>query len=251
MEFGINKIIYMINSAKKQINKKFPLMVHLREVWRQFRFNYLYPLNSKNFGFRGKESHILLPSHISNAKNIYMYEQTRIQSYAKIITYTGKFIMKKYSGAAPGLTVITGNHTPTVGIPYYFLPLSRINDKEKDIIIEEDVWIGANVTILSGVTVGRGAIIGASSVITKDIPPYAVVVGNPYNIIASKFTLEEIMEHEKLLYSKTERFDRSYLVQLFNQYYTGKHSVGKTMTDEDKIQYKKFLKKNNYSINDL
>lgn len=233
-----------MNSLKKQIKNKLPFIIRLRTIWNQLRFNYMTPLDLKKFGFRGKESHILLPAHIANTQNVYMYEQTRIQSYAKIITYTGKFIMKKYSAAGSGLTVITGNHTPTVGIPHYSLALSRINDMEKDVIVEEDVWIGANVTLLAGVTIGRGAIVGASSVITKDIPPYAVVVGNPYRIIASKFSMEEIMEHEKRLYPETERFDKNFLTQLFNRYYVGKRSVGKTMTTEDEIQYQQFLENN-------
>lgn len=247
MVFGINNSIRM-NSLKKQIKHKLPFIIRLRDIWSQLRFNYMLPLDLDCFGFRDKDSHILLPAHIANPQNVYMYEQTRIQSQAKIITYTGKFIMKKYSGAAPGLTVITGNHTPTVGIPYYLLPLSRINDKEKDVIIEEDVWLGANVTLLSGVTIGRGAVIGASSVITKDVPPYAVVVGSPYKIIASKFSLEEIMEHERRLYPESERFSEEYLTQLFDQYYIGMRSIGKTMTTEDEIQYKKFLESINQSI---
>jgi acetyltransferase-like isoleucine patch superfamily enzyme len=47
------------------------------------------------------------------------------------------------------------------------------------VVIEDDVWIGFNAIILKGVTVGHGAIIGAASVITKDVPPYAIMVGNP------------------------------------------------------------------------
>lgn len=54
---------------------------------------------------------------------------------------------------------------------------------EKEIIIGNDVWIGFNSTILKGVTIGDGAVIGANSIITKDVPPYAVVVGNPSRII--------------------------------------------------------------------
>ena len=47
------------------------------------------------------------------------------------------------------------------------------------IIIEDDVWIGAGSIILSGGTVGKGAVIGAGSVVTKDVEPYTIVVGNP------------------------------------------------------------------------
>ena len=51
------------------------------------------------------------------------------------------------------------------------------------IIIEDDVWIGHNTTILKGVTIGKGAIIGACSVVTKNIAPWTVNVGNPLRVI--------------------------------------------------------------------
>jgi acetyltransferase-like isoleucine patch superfamily enzyme len=52
----------------------------------------------------------------------------------------------------------------------------------KPTVIEDDVWIGANAVLL-GVTIGRGAIIGAGSIVVKDVPPYAIVGGNPAKII--------------------------------------------------------------------
>lgn len=55
--------------------------------------------------------------------------------------------------------------------------------KTKPIIIEDDVWIGFNSIILKGVIIGKGAIIAAGSVVTKDIPPYSIVAGNPAQII--------------------------------------------------------------------
>jgi acetyltransferase-like isoleucine patch superfamily enzyme len=51
------------------------------------------------------------------------------------------------------------------------------------IVIEDDAWIGFNSTILKGVTIGRGAIVGAATVVTNDIPAYAIVAGNPAKII--------------------------------------------------------------------
>jgi acetyltransferase-like isoleucine patch superfamily enzyme len=47
------------------------------------------------------------------------------------------------------------------------------------IVIEDDVWIGFNAVIMKGVTIGKGAVIGAATMITKDVPPYAIMVGNP------------------------------------------------------------------------
>lgn len=51
------------------------------------------------------------------------------------------------------------------------------------IIIKDDVWIAANVIILKGVTIGEGAVVGAGSVVVKDVPPYAIVAGNPAKVI--------------------------------------------------------------------
>lgn len=61
-----------------------------------------------------------------------------------------------------------------------------------DVIIKNDVWIGANVTIMSGVTVGNGAVLAAHSVVTKDVPDYCIVAGNPARIVRKRFTDEQI-----------------------------------------------------------
>lgn len=72
-------------------------------------------------------------------------------------------------------------------IPGYPKPYS-----EDRITIGSDVWIGRNVVVLGGVEIGHGAIIGAYSVIAKDIPPYAVVVGNPAVIKRYRFDRETV-----------------------------------------------------------
>lgn len=62
-----------------------------------------------------------------------------------------------------------------------------------DIVIGNDVWIGHKATIMPGVKIGDGAIIGAYSVVAKDIPPYAIAVGNPVKVIKYRFD-EELIE---------------------------------------------------------
>jgi chloramphenicol O-acetyltransferase type B len=67
------------------------------------------------------------------------------------------------------------------------------------VVIENDVWIGHGAIILSGVTVGRGAIVSAGAVVTQDIPPYAVVGGNPARLIKWRFMDEERKVHDVVL----------------------------------------------------
>jgi acetyltransferase-like isoleucine patch superfamily enzyme len=54
---------------------------------------------------------------------------------------------------------------------------------KKKIVLEDEVWIGANSVVLAGVTIGKHAVVAAGSVVTKSVPPYSVVVGNPAKII--------------------------------------------------------------------
>lgn len=65
-------------------------------------------------------------------------------------------------------------------------PIYLQDIKSDKVIIEDDVWIGANVIILKGISVGTGAIIGAGSVVTKNVPKYSVVAGNPAKIIRER-----------------------------------------------------------------
>ena len=67
----------------------------------------------------------------------------------------------------------------------------RVNRNQ--IIIGNDVWIGCDVTLLGGVRIGNGAVIGAGAVVAKDVPPYAIVVGNPAQVIKYRF-LKEIID---------------------------------------------------------
>jgi virginiamycin A acetyltransferase len=59
-------------------------------------------------------------------------------------------------------------------------------------IVGNDVWIGYNVTILPGITIGDGAIIAANTTVTKNVPPYSIVGGNPSKVIKKRFSDEQI-----------------------------------------------------------
>ena len=74
-------------------------------------------------------------------------------------------------------------------------------------VIENDVWIGASVTIMPGVRIGNGAVVAANSVVTKDVPAYAIVGGNPATILRYRFpdaTIEKLLALQWWQYKFTD-----------------------------------------------
>ena len=185
----------------------------------------------KKYGLWDRTATMMKPVDTSALHNLYLYPYSRVQPGLRLISYTGKFIVKKYAVCSANALVITGNHVPTVGIPQYFLGTAHINDKESDIVIEEGAWVGAHATLLRGARIGRGAVIGASSLVNKEIPPYAVAVGSPARIIATTFTKEQILEHEKKIFPVEERMTEEELDVLFDTYFKGLRAIGTDVTD--------------------
>ena len=71
-------------------------------------------------------------------------------------------------------------------------------DNKGDIVIGNDVWIGSRATILEGVNIGDGVVVAAGAVVTKDVPPYAIVGGVPARIIRYRFDEETIQNLLKM-----------------------------------------------------
>jgi acetyltransferase-like isoleucine patch superfamily enzyme len=84
--------------------------------------------------------------------------------------------------------LVIGNNVNLSGFSFFISQSHDVNDPYghttlSKIVIEDDVWIATNSTILSGVRVGRGAVVAAGSIVTRDVPPYSVVAGNPARTI--------------------------------------------------------------------
>jgi acetyltransferase-like isoleucine patch superfamily enzyme len=105
-----------------------------------------------------------------------------------------------YCSIAAGVRVFLGGNHRTDWVTTY--PFSVSDPAAKgieghpttrgDVVIGHDVWLGRDATILSGVTIGSGAVIGAGALVTRDVPPYAVVGGNPAAILRHRFDEAQI-----------------------------------------------------------
>jgi len=112
----------------------------------------------------------------------------------------------KFCSIAARVTLLLGGeHYVDWVTTYPFNPLFPsasiypVNAKSKgNIIIGNDVWIGMNSYVLSGVTIGNGAVIAAHSTVVKDVPPYAIVGGNPAKLIRYRFSQPIIAELEQI-----------------------------------------------------
>ncbi|MFF2286149.1 DapH/DapD/GlmU-related protein [Peribacillus butanolivorans] len=90
------------------------------------------------------------------------------------------------------------------------------------VVIEDDVWIGARALILSGVHIGQGAVVAAGSVVTKDVPPYSIVGGNPARVIKFRFSDEIINKLIKLNYTKISKMNVNDINMIFSKKLTCK-----------------------------
>lgn len=188
----------------------------------------------KNYPHCGKNVDLIAPLYV-DPNLITLEDYTRLQSGVRIISSGGHVIVRKYSAIGADTLIVPGNHTPTVGLPQY-LSTTHINDKETTIIIEEDCWIGARSILLSHCHVGRGAIVAAGTTVTKEVPPYAVVAGNPGKIIATRFSLEQILAHEEQIYPEDKRMSRTQLEEIFTNHFEGKKAIGTSDISEANLQ---------------
>lgn len=174
-------------------------------------------IRKSKFGYCADDVILTPPLYLGNMKNIYLYENTCLASNTFISATNAKFIVKKNCCIAERLTVHTGNHAMIVGrFCSSITEADKPKTNDEDVVVESDVWIGCNVTLLSGVHIGRGAIIAAGAVVTRDILPYSIVGGVPAKFIKFKWSIEEILEHESVLYPLEERLSRESLESDYN-----------------------------------
>lgn len=120
-----------------------------------------------------------------------------------IITGSGEVTIGNFCSIARNVYIQTFNHN-TQKLTSYFIGKNVFKEKweneqvsKGNITIQNDVWIGTNVTVLGGVTIENGAVIAAGSVVTKDVPPFAIVGGVPAKVLGYRFDDETVAKIQK------------------------------------------------------
>ncbi|MBL4858034.1 MAG: CatB-related O-acetyltransferase [Erythrobacter sp.] len=104
--------------------------------------------------------------------------------------------MGKYVMIGPELMITGDDHRfdiPGTAVIFSGRP------EQQECVLEDDVWIGARTILLKGTTIGTGAVVAAGSVVTKNVPPYAIVGGVPARLIRHRFNGDDIRVHDKYL----------------------------------------------------
>jgi acetyltransferase-like isoleucine patch superfamily enzyme len=112
-----------------------------------------------------------------------------------------------YVSIADGVTFFLGGNHPYHGITTFPVKVKLLGESTEaqtkgPITVGDDVWLGHNALILSGVDIAQGAVVAAGAVVTKDVPPYAIVGGNPARILKYRFTNFTIERLLKINFSK-------------------------------------------------
>ncbi|NOZ22684.1 MAG: acyltransferase [Planctomycetes bacterium] len=116
-------------------------------------------------------------------ENIWLGENSHVNQYCCVwASPKSRIVIGDNVLMGPGARIFSSNHDTDLDMPMNVQPWI-----EKDIAIGNDVWVGSNSVIVAGVKIGDGAIIGAGAVVTRDIPPYAIVGGIPARSIGKRW----------------------------------------------------------------
>lgn len=148
---------------------------------------------SHGIGFRFDPRGTYTFENIHVGDNVNLGMRPRLVAANSVITVGDDVIF------GPEVTLFGGGHN----ISHVGVPVARVHwktgDEDLGIRIGSDVWIGTQSLVLKGVDVGRGAVVAGGAVVSKSVPDYAIVGGNPAKVIGFRFTPEEALEHERQL----------------------------------------------------
>lgn len=182
-------------------------------------------------GKRKKQWHKLHPNSDTVPMNDFDFNHVKIGDYSygelNVVDFGGDNFLeiKKFVSIAQNVTfVLNAEHNVNTISTYPFkVKMIKLCESESfgkgNIVVNDDVWIGYGATIMSGVHIGQGAVVAAGTVVTKDVPPYAIVGGVPAKVIKYRFNEEIIQELLKVDYSQIdEAMVREHIDDLYKEF---------------------------------
>lgn len=173
--------------------------------WRRLRMHALMPL----FGSHGERFWFDPDGHYTHFGNIHVGDCVSLGVRPVMIAALSEIRIGNHVMFGPEVLVVGGGHN-MAKVGYFMAAVhEKSGNEDLGVVIEDDVWVGARAAILRGVRVGRGSVVGAGAVVTKSVPPYAVIAGNPARVVRFKWDVDTILRHERELYPEHLRLRRS------------------------------------------
>lgn len=153
------------------------------------------------FNHHGKSIHFD-PNGVYTFENISLGDNVYLGKGAVLVAAKSKILIGSNVMFGPYVSIFGGGHNTSVVGKFMVDVHEKRPEDDLGVIIEDDVWVGSRAIILKGVKISRGAIVGAGSIVTREIPPYAIAAGSPAKVIKYRFDIETVLKHEQALYPK-------------------------------------------------
>jgi acetyltransferase-like isoleucine patch superfamily enzyme len=220
----------MISSILKN-----PLSIWLKWLVRKHYFERKYANKNLKIGYMANLNNCQFGNHNilyfgAEINNVVLGDFSYVAGESRLVNTT----IGKFTCIGPEVICGLGRHPSRDFVsthPIFYSPLGQsqltfVSDSHFEefapIEIGNDVWIGARAIIRDGVKIGDGAIVGAGAVVTRDVPPYAIVGGVPAKIIRYRFQPEEIEFLEEMKWWDCD-------IEWIRENYEAFHDVGKLM----------------------
>jgi len=177
-------------------------------------------LYREQFAFCGKNVRFYPTKSDFYYKNIFIGDNVFIGPGASLIASISYIKIGDNTFLGPNVSVRGGNHSSHIvgKLMARYKREDKLISDDEPVIIDDDIWIGTGAIILKGVHIGRGAIVAAGAVVVKDVPAYSVVGGVPAKFIKFRWSAEEIIEHEEIIYPNEKRLAKDLILSNFVKY---------------------------------
>jgi acetyltransferase-like isoleucine patch superfamily enzyme len=155
-----------------------------------------------SLGCCGERVVLSLPLILAGADTISIGDDTYIGPGAYISAVNTTVVIGRKVMLSPYVAIIAGDHNTAVVGRFMRDVYEKRETDDVPVTVSDDVWLGTRAVILKGVTIGRGAVVAAGAIVTRDVPPYAIVAGVPARVVRRRFDDAEMERHELALYGR-------------------------------------------------
>lgn len=139
------------------------------------------------------------PKGVYTHENVFVGNNVNLGQRPTLVAAKSRIVIGDDVMFGPEVAIFGGGHNMSVvGTPASKVHWKR-GDEDLGVSIGNDVWVGTRAVLLRGVDVGRGVVVAAGSVVTKSVPDYAVIGGNPAKVLSFRFSPEEAIKHEEMV----------------------------------------------------